>query len=193
LSETTSQTKRPPSKKAIVIGIAAVLAIALVGIVSALTGGKVTSGQKNLLTSSALVGHHIHDFSLDGLNGGVIKSPWSNGHSSVLVFFASYCGPCQGEMPKIAKYIRTHSLSPVDVVAVDAEDKRPAAKAMIKKDDVTFPVAYDPNATVTTGLFGFEDVPESVFLSPTGVVKGVYYGAIPKNILIEGLKKLDAA
>ena len=193
MSETTSQTKRPPSKKAIVIGIAVVLAIALVGIVSALTGGKVTSGQKNLLTSSALVGHHIHDFSLDGLNGGVIKSPWSNGHSSVLVFFASYCGPCQGEMPKIAKYIRTHSLSPVDVVAVDAEDKRPAAQAMIKKDDVTFPVAYDPNGTVTTGLFGFEDVPESVFLSPTGVVKGVYYGAIPKNILIEGLKKLDAA
>jgi hypothetical protein len=96
-------------------------------------------------------------------------------------------------MPKIAKYIRTHSLSPVDVVAVDAEDKRPAAQAMIKKDDVTFPVAYDPNATVTTGLFGFEDVPESVFLSPTGVVKGVYYGAIPKNILIEGLKKLNAA
>jgi len=193
LSEITSQTKRPSSKKAIVIGVVVVVAIALVGTVSALTGGKVTSGQKNLLTSSALVGHHIHDFSLDGLNGGVIKSPWSDGHSSVLVFFASYCGPCQGEMPKIAKYIRTHSLSPVDVVAVDAEDKRPAAQAMIKKDDVTFPVAYDPNATVTTGLFGFEDVPESVFLSPTGVVKGVYYGAIPKNILIEGLKKLNAA
>jgi thiol-disulfide isomerase/thioredoxin len=192
LSETTSQTKRRSSKKAIVFGLVAVLVVALVAVVSALTGGKVTSGQKNPLTSSALVGHHIHDFSLDGLNGGVIKSPWSTGHSSVLVFFASYCGPCQGEMPKIAKYIRTHSLSPVDVVAVDAEDKRPAAQAMVKKDGVTFPVAYDPNATITTGLFGFEDVPESVFLSPTGVVKGVYYGAIPKNELIEGLKILKS-
>jgi thiol-disulfide isomerase/thioredoxin len=194
LSETTSRTKRPlPRKKVIVIGVVVVLAIALVGIVSAITGGKVTSGQKNLLTSSALVGHHIHEFSLDGLNGGVIKSPWSNGHSSVLVFFASYCGPCKSEMPKIATYIRTHDLSPVDVVAVDAVDKRSAAQAMIKKDDVTFPVAYDPNGTVTTGQFGFEDVPESVFLSPTGVVKGVYYGAIPKHTLIEGLKILNPA
>jgi thiol-disulfide isomerase/thioredoxin len=193
LSETASPTKRPSSKKAIVIGIVVVLVIALVGIVSALTGGKVNAGQKNLLTSSALVGHHIHHFSLDGLNGGVISSPWSNGHSSVLVFFASYCGPCKSEMPKIAKYIRTHTLSPVDVVAVDAVDKRTAAQALIKKDDVTFPVAYDPNGTITTGLFGFEDVPESVFLSPSGVVKGVYYGAIPKNILIEGLKKLKSA
>jgi thiol-disulfide isomerase/thioredoxin len=193
LSETASEAKRRSPKKVIVVGVAVVLVIALVGIVSALTGGKVTTGQKNLLTSSALVGHHIHHFSLDGLNGGVITSPWSKGHSSVLVFFASYCGPCKGEMPKIAKYIRTHSLSPIDVVAVDAADKRPAAQAMIKKDDVTFPVAFDPNSTVTTGLFGFGYVPESVFLSARGVVKGVYYGAIPKNILIEGLKKLKSA
>jgi thiol-disulfide isomerase/thioredoxin len=177
----------------IVVGAVVAVVIVLVGVVSALTGGKVTTGQKNVLTASALVGHHIHHFSLDGLNGGVITSPWSTGHASVLVFFASYCGPCQGEMPKIATYIRNHSLTPIDVVAVDAVDKRPAAQAMVKKDGVTFPVAFDPNGTITTGLFGFEDVPESVFLSPSGVVKGVYYGAIPKNILIEGLKKLRSA
>jgi len=193
LSATTSEgTRRSPKKKAIVIATSVVLVIALVGIVSALTGGKVSPGQKNSLTSSKLVGHHIHDFSLDGLNGGVITSPWSSGHSSVLVFFASYCGPCKGEMPKIAKYIRTHNLSPIDVVAVDAVDKRSAAQAMIKKDGVTFPVAYDPNGTITTGLFGFEDVPESVFLNARGVVKGVYYGAIPKNVLIAGLKTLTS-
>jgi thiol-disulfide isomerase/thioredoxin len=193
LSATTSEeSRRSPKKKAIVIATSVVLVIALVGIVSALTGGKVTPGQKNSLTSSKLVGHHIHDFSLDGLNGGVITSPWSSGHSSVLVFFASYCGPCKGEMPKIAKYIRTHNLSPIDVVAVDAVDKRSAAQAMIKKDGVTFPVAYDPNGTITTGLFGFEDVPESVFLNARGVVKAVYYGAIPKNVLIAGLKTLTS-
>ena len=193
MSATTSEgTRRSPKKKAIVIATSVVLVIALVGIVSALTGGKVSPGQKNSLTSSKLVGHHIHDFSLDGLNGGVITSPWSSGHSSVLVFFASYCGPCKGEMPKIAKYIRTHNLSPIDVVAVDAVDKRSAAQAMIKKDGVTFPVAYDPNGTITTGLFGFEDVPESVFLNARGVVKAVYYGAIPKNVLIAGLKTLTS-
>jgi thiol-disulfide isomerase/thioredoxin len=193
LSETASEEKRRSPKKVIAIAVVVLLVIALVGVVSALTGGKVTTGQKNSLTTSALVGQRIHHFSLEGLNGGVITSPWSEDHSSVLVFFASYCGPCKSEMPKIAKYIRTHSLNPVDVVAVDAADKRPAAQAMIKRDGVTFPVAFDPNSTVTTGLFGFGYVPESVFLSASGVVKGVYYGAIPKNVLIEGLKKLKSA
>jgi thiol-disulfide isomerase/thioredoxin len=174
------------------LGIGVVVAIALIAVVSVLTGGSVTSGNKNVLTSSALVGHHVKGFSLEGLNGGVVTSPWSDGRASVLVFFASYCGPCQGEMPKIAAYIRTHNPHPIDILAVDAVDKRTAAQAMIKKDGVTFPVAFDPNGTITTGLFGFEDVPESVFVNAKGIIKGVYYGAIPKNILITGLKKLRA-
>jgi thiol-disulfide isomerase/thioredoxin len=173
------------------IGIGVVVAIALIAVVSALTGGKVTSG--NGLPTSKLVGQHVKAFSLDGLNGGVVKSPWSEGRASVLVFFASYCGPCQHEMPKIAKYIRTHSPSPVDVVAVDAIDERSAAQAMIKKDDVTFPVAFDPNGVVTTNIFGFKDVPESVFVSAKGVVKGVYFGAIPKDTLASDIKSLKRA
>jgi thiol-disulfide isomerase/thioredoxin len=191
LSETTDQKKRRSPKMMISIGIGVVVAIALIAVVSALTGGKVTTG--NGLPTSRLVGQHVKAFSLDGLNGGVVKSPWSEGRASVIVFFASYCGPCQHEMPKIAKYIRTHSPSPVDVVAVDAIDERSAAQAMIKKDDVTFPVAFDPNGVVTTNIFGFKDVPESVFVSAKGVVKGVYFGAIPKGTLASNIKGLKRA
>lgn len=191
MSETTDQKKRRSPKMMISIGIGVVVAIALIAVVSALTGGKVTTG--NGLPTSRLVGQHVKAFSLDGLNGGVVKSPWSEGRASVIVFFASYCGPCQHEMPKIAKYIRTHSPSPVDVVAVDAIDERSAAQAMIKKDDVTFPVAFDPNGVVTTNIFGFKDVPESVFVSAKGVVKGVYFGAIPKGTLASNIKGLKRA
>jgi hypothetical protein len=60
----------------------------------------------------------------------------------------------------------------------------------VKKDDVTVPVAFDPKGAVTTDIFGFEAVPESVFLNAKGVVKGVYYGAIPKSVFVEGLRLL---
>ncbi|HEY1825839.1 MAG TPA: TlpA disulfide reductase family protein [Acidimicrobiales bacterium] len=174
------------------IGVGVALAIALIAVVSVVTGGKVTNDKKNVLVSSALVGRHVKSWSLEGLSGGTINAPWSTGHASVLVFFASFCGPCQGEMPKLAAYIRHHSTSPVDVVAMDSDDKRAAALSMIKKDDVTFPVAFDPNGTVITGTFGFQEVPESVFLSARGVVKGVYFGAIPDKELKAGLKLLKS-
>jgi hypothetical protein len=93
-------------------------------------------------------------------------------------------------MPKIAKYIRTHNPNPVEVVAVDADDERPAAQAMIKKDDVTFPVAYDPQGVVTSGIFGFINVPESVFVNARGVVTGVHYGAIPSKELATAIASL---
>lgn len=173
------------------IGIGTVVAIAVIAVVSLLTGGKVTNN--NAAETSALVGKHVKGFTLDGLNGGTLKAPWESGKASVEVFFASYCEPCKGEMPKIAKYIRTHSPSPVEVLAIDAVDDRSPAQAMIKKDDVTFPVAFDPNGAVTTGIFGFGEVPESVFVNAKGVVTKVYFGAIPEQELAQGIKDLRSA
>jgi peroxiredoxin len=172
------------------IGIGTVIAIALIVVVSVLTGGKVTSGGNS--PKAALVGTQIKSFTLSGLNGGTQKSPWSSGHASVLIFFASWCGPCQGEMPKVASYLRTHSASPVEVLGMDANDKLVSAKAFIKKDDVTFPIAFDAHGSVTSGVFGFQSVPETVFLNAKGVVTDVYYGAIPKKRLIAGIKSLKA-
>jgi cytochrome c biogenesis protein CcmG/thiol:disulfide interchange protein DsbE len=179
---------RHSSRKRTLIGLGVITAIALIAVVSVLTGGKVTNG--NVLTTSALVGHRLKSFSLNGLNGGEVQAPWDSGRASVIVFFASYCGPCQGEMPKIAKYLRANSPSPVEVLAVDASDERAAAQAMVKKDGVTFRVAFDPNAVVSTGIFGFQAVPESVFVSAKGIVTGVYYGAIPEQQLATAIHSL---
>jgi thiol-disulfide isomerase/thioredoxin len=178
-------------RTALVVG-SLVLAIALVAIVSALTGGKVTSGNKGggVLARSDLVGHKVDSFSLGGLSSGTVHAPWTDGHASVLIFFASWCGPCQGEMPKVARYIREHDPSPVDVIGVDANDERSNAQAFVKKDGVTFPIAFDANGMVTSGVFGFETVPESVFINAKGVVKKVYFGAVPASVLASGIAML---
>lgn len=176
------------SRRSILVCTGVLFAIGAVAIVSVLTGGKV--GGKTPTPVSELVGHQMKDFALEGLNGGTIKAPWESGRASVLVFFASYCVPCQGEMPKIATYIRLHSPNPVTVLAIDANDARSSAQAMIQRDGVTFLVAFDPNGVVTAGVFGFGAIPESVFLDSKGVVEKVYYGAIPKQQLASGIKML---
>ena len=175
-------------RRLILVGIGVALAVALIAILSAVTGGKATNGGS--AAKSELVGRHIKAFSIGGLTGGTIEAPWASGHASVLIFFASYCGPCQGEMPKVAQYLRTHDPSPVDVLGVDAIDVRSSAQAMVKRDHVGFPVAFDPNGAVTDGDFDFGQIPESVFLSSKGVVESVYYGAIPQSQLKRGIAML---
>jgi thiol-disulfide isomerase/thioredoxin len=193
LSVTTEAPRRHLSNRLIAVIAAIVAAVILIAVVSALTGGKVTAGGKgDALPTTRLVGHHVQNFKLPGLSGGEIRGPWTAGHASVVIFFASWCGPCQGEMPKVAKYIRDHDPSPIDVVGIDANDERSAGQAFVKKDGVTFPVAFDADGTVTSGDFGFQELPETVFINAKGVVKRVHFGAIPDRALASGIKLLKS-
>jgi len=173
------------------IGIGTVVAVGLIVVVSILTGAPVKSN--NGLPTSNLVGESVKGFTLAGLNGGTESAPWASGHPGVLIFFASYCGPCHKEMPKVATYLRTHDEKPIVVMGVDAEDVRSSAQAFIKKSKVAFPIAFDPNGVVTTNIFKFETVPETVFVSKRGVVEQVYFGAIPVAQLKSGLATLRKA
>lgn len=96
-------------------------------------------------------------------------------------------------MPKVARYIRNHNASPIVVIGIDANDDRSAAKKMVSKDNVTFPIAFDAHGQVTSSVFGFQTLPESVFVNAKGVVTNVYYGAIPKDQLAIGLADLKSA
>jgi peroxiredoxin len=170
------------------IGIGSVLAVALIVVVSILTGAKVTNN--NGLPTSNLVGQKVSSFTLTGLNGDKVTAPWATHHAGVLIFFASYCGPCHAEMPKVATYVRTHHQGSIVVMGVDADDARASAQAFVRRSKVTFPIAFDPNGVVTTNLFKFQTVPETVFVSRRGVVEQVYFGAIPVDQLKSGLAAL---
>src|ERR1039457_6572215 len=99
LSETTKPQRGHPSPMMFVsIGIGTVVAVALIVIVSILTGGPV-KGNQGFATSN-LVGTTVKSFTLSGLNGGEQRAPWASGHPGVLIFFASYCGPCTRKCPK---------------------------------------------------------------------------------------------
>lgn len=190
MSETTKPKRGHPSPMMFVsLGLGAIIAIALIAVVSVLTGGKVTSGET---PKAKLDGTRIASFTASGLDGGSQKAPWSSGRPSVLVFFASWCAPCQGEIPKLATYVSTHRVGRVEVLGIDAGDQRSAAQSFTKKDHVTFPVAFDPNDTITAGLFKFQALPETVFLNAKGVVQAVHVGAIPVAQFASGIKSLES-
>lgn len=173
------------------LGLGAAMAIALIVIVSILTGGAVKTNNGQPTTN--LVGKTVSTFTLGGLNGGTLAAPWTTGHAAVLIFFASYCGPCQSEMPKVATYLRHHNEGSIVVMGVDASDELGAGRSFVRKDGVRFPVAFDPNDAVTTGVFHFGQIPETVFVTKKGVVSSVYFGAIPVKDLTSDLATLKTA
>ncbi len=193
MSDTTrSPRQRWSPRKRLSVAIGSAAAVVAVVVVSILTGGHVTTN--NGEPTSNLVGKSVATFSLSGLKGGTVEAPWKSHHAAVLIFFACWCGPGQGEMPQVASYLRHHNEGSIRVIGVDAVyDSRSAAIKFVKKSGVTFPVAFDASDKVTTGIFQFATVPETAFVTAKGVVSQIYFGAIPKNVLVQGITALRRA
>jgi len=105
------------------------------------------------------------------------------GRPTVLLFFGNWCASCHQELPPLAAAVRQQdqaagALSKIRVVGVDSEDTTSNAKSFIKSSGVTFPVAYDPNVTITEGTFDFHGDPYTVFVKGDGTISQVVAGAV---------------
>ena len=106
-----------------------------------------------------------------------------NGTPAVLLFFGNWCPSCHQELPPLAAAVRAQDraggrLSHIRVIGVDSEDSTGSAKSFIQSAGVTFPVAADPDITVTSGLFSFEGDPYAVFVKGDGTVARIVRGAV---------------
>jgi thiol-disulfide isomerase/thioredoxin len=139
-------------------------------------------------------GGQVPTFSLPRLGGGaavgVPADGGGNGRPAVLLFFASWCVPCQAEVPALAatyhhQQVTDSPLAKVALIGVAGSDPTSTALRFVRKSGVTFPVGADKTYAVTEGLFYFSDLPESVFVNGDGTIAAVRYGAITKSDLVQ--------
>ena len=180
------------SLRALTIGALIALGVALLGVASLVFGSHHSSTDSsgssgNLVT----VGSHVPTFSLPALGGtgtvGVPADGGGNGRGAVLVFFASWCGPCQREMPGLAKAIAAGDAGGAAVIGIDGQDTTAAARAFVASTGIDFPVGRDPDYAVTAGKFGFFGLPETVFVNGRGIVTGVHRGPTTPALLRAGV------
>lgn len=132
-------------------------------------------------------------FRLAGLAGSppvaVPGDGGGNGRGAVLLFFASWCTPCQAEIPAVAAVVERQRVSHdrlagVPVLGIDGSDPTSSAESFVRRSAVTFPVGVDADYAVTQGQFGFNGLPEAVLVRPDGTIGGIHYGAIDRRTLL---------
>jgi thiol-disulfide isomerase/thioredoxin len=120
------------------------------------------------------------------LEGGQWSLDVAAGRPAVLVFWASWCGPCRKEAPEVAEVVRAYG-DKVAVVSINAGEDPTKARLAAEQWKLTWPVALDPRRKAQSA-YEVDALPLVLVLDGTGLVR--YRGnGMPSDIhrLLDGL------
>lgn len=129
------------------------------------------------------------DFTVENAEGESVLLSDLEGKPVVLNFWASWCGPCQSEMPEFEDaYLELgediHFMM-VNMTTSNRESKN-KAETFISDAGYTFPVYYD-TASEAAIAYGVMSLPTTYFIDADGYVIAQAIGAIDRDTLQRGI------
>ena len=114
------------------------------------------------------------------------------GKPIVLNFWASWCGPCQMEMPDFEEAYKAYG-DEVNFLMVNVTDGSretvEIASAFISEKGYSFPVFYDTAMEAAYG-YGVYSLPTTYFLDSEGYLVAAAKGMVDAEIIQKGINKL---
>jgi len=139
----------------------------------------------------ARVGSRAPDFALTSTNGNTATLSGLRGRPVVIVFFASWCHPCEEELPVLERFERD-SAGTLRVVGISYQDLASDSRAFVRRLAITFPTLLDAPDSPTAQRYGVRGIPQTVFVDARGVVRGRIYGETSRSSLQPAISDLLA-
>ncbi|MBI2155085.1 MAG: TlpA family protein disulfide reductase [Candidatus Rokubacteria bacterium] len=93
-------------------------------------------------------------------------------------FWATWCIPCQWEMPLMEKLYQAYKAKGFVIVAISLDQEgRAVVESFVKERKLTYPVLLDPSLTGAR-QFGIVGLPATFLIGADGFIKGVTYGPV---------------
>lgn len=136
-----------------------------------------------LVRPTVAVGSKAPALSGQDLNGQPLAVRFSGG-KSVIVFWASWCGPCRQEQPGVNRIAADLASEGVSFFGVAMRDGAANARAFVQEFHVTYPTLMDNGKLA----FAYEvDAPPSVILVDA---RGIVVGGLPGEFSEDQLRQL---
>lgn len=131
------------------------------------------------------------DFQLEAIDGRRYRLSDLKGKVVLINFWATWCFPCVGEMPQLAKTYARYKDRGFEIMAVSTDDanERDKVREFARAHALPFPVLFDEGVA---RLYDIDSYPGNVFIGRDGNIKysqGTFEGDRRLEILLEELLK----
>lgn len=115
----------------------------------------------------------------------------AHGRATLVVFWASWCGPCAREAPAIERFSRSAE-GHGRIVGVDWSDSLSGARAFIKDHSWTFANVRDGEGTVGND-YRMSDLPTTFVLDSSGRIRAALRGPQDASTLAKAMASVKPA
>jgi len=150
----------------------------------------VSDTQKNVKTGNR-VGDLAPDFKLITIDNREINLSDYRGKNVILNFWATWCGPCNFELPFIKAVDEEWSKAGVVIIAVNTQDTFERASSYAKTNELKFIIPVDVKGSLIN-LYAVRGMPTTFFINRDGIITSIKIGPfIGKDEVEERMKSFE--
>ena len=121
------------------------------------------------------IGSPFPDFDETDLGGEPISVAGFKGKVVLVDFWATWCGPCRGELPNVIATYQKHHANGFEIIGVSLDSDRYTLDTFLKQTDgMTWPQFFDGQGwhNKLAVKYGVESIPFAVLVGPDGKIIG---------------------
>src|SRR5699024_313683 len=132
------------------------------------------------------VGDEAPDFVLEQINENnekeEIRLSDYRGKGVMLNFWATYCKPCEAEMPFMEQLYPEYKDKGIEIIAVNLQEAKLVVNRFAEKYELTFTIPHDNRGSIRE-LYQVDRIPSTYFIDPDGVIEEKVEGALSLELL----------
>jgi peroxiredoxin len=117
-------------------------------------------------------------FTLSAVDGSQGALSQYKGQVVMINFWATWCGPCQQEMPLLDQMYKKYKPAGFTLIGVNVDKEAPPVKDLLARKPVSFPVFLDPASQVSKA-YHVDEMPSSVIIDRKGEIRYIHRGYKP--------------
>ena len=156
-----------------------------------LLGGMFAAGARQACAAESLLNRKAPEFTRRDLHGQTVDLGRLRGKVVLLNFWATWCAPCEAEMPVFSQWQRQYAFQGFEVIGISMDDSETPVRKFAARVRPDYPIAMG-DAKLGDRYGGVLGLPLTYLIDRHGVVRAQFQGATELKAMESRIKELLA-